>query len=97
MKFLTTNEAADKLGVTRLTIYRRIDKGELTATKFGRDWMVVEDDRFKAYEKGKITSGRPRKKGPRCENCGRPLHKVKREGKHYYQCKRCRDLVPVEM
>lgn len=41
--FLTTQQAADKYGVTRRAIQKWIDHGKLPAVKFGRDYMIPAD------------------------------------------------------
>jgi len=47
-KFLTVNEVADILRVSKLTIWRYIDAGVLPAYKVGRDWRIeqTELDKF---------------------------------------------------
>ncbi len=44
IEWLTTQEAADQIGVTRRQIQAMIDSGRLRAEKKGRDWMVSRDD-----------------------------------------------------
>jgi len=43
-KWLSTKEAAERLGVTSRTVYRFIDEGGLVAYKFGRVIRVKEAD-----------------------------------------------------
>ncbi len=43
-KFLTVNEVADILRVSKLTIWRYIEAGKLPAYKVGRDWRVDESE-----------------------------------------------------
>jgi len=43
-KWLSTKEAAERLGVTSRTVYRFIDEGDLPAYKFGRVIRVKEID-----------------------------------------------------
>ena len=59
-KLLTTSEAARLLGVTAIRVRALCEKGELPATKFGRDWQIKERDvtRFSPRP-----VGRPRKEG----------------------------------
>jgi excisionase family DNA binding protein len=58
MDFLTTNEAANKLGVKVRMVQLLIQTGRLPATKFGRDYMIKEAD-LKLVENRKV--GRPKK------------------------------------
>ena len=58
MDFLTTLEAAEKLGVTRRRVLALILAGRLPAQKFGRDYMIKEKD-LKLVENRKV--GRPKK------------------------------------
>ena len=37
---LTTNQAAEKLGVSRRRVIALIAAGRLPAEKYGRDWMI---------------------------------------------------------
>ena len=48
MNNLTTQEAADILGVTVRTVRRAIKRGQLKATKRGRDWFI-EAESLKNY------------------------------------------------
>lgn len=57
---LDTNEAAERLGVTRRQITTLIQQGKLRATKMGRDWFIDEDDLESVKERP--GRGRPRKK-----------------------------------
>lgn len=41
-KFLTPEEAATLLNVTRRTIYRRLESGKLSGQKFGPAWLIPE-------------------------------------------------------
>ena len=58
MEYLTTKEAAEKLGVKIRMVQVLIQSGRLPATKFGRDYMIREQD-LKLVEDRKV--GRPRK------------------------------------
>jgi excisionase family DNA binding protein len=58
MEFLTTQQAADKLGVHRSRIHALIQAGRLPAEKFGNVYMIKEDD-LKLVAERKI--GRPLK------------------------------------
>jgi excisionase family DNA binding protein len=40
MEFLTTKEAAEKLGITPRRVVALVTAGRLPASKFGRDYMI---------------------------------------------------------
>jgi excisionase family DNA binding protein len=44
MEFLTTKEAAEKLGITPRRVVALVTAGRLPASKFGRDYMIKEAD-----------------------------------------------------
>lgn len=52
-EFYLTEEVAETLRVSTMTIYRAIKAGRLTAYKFGKDWRIRKDDleRFLAAHK----------------------------------------------
>jgi excisionase family DNA binding protein len=56
---MTTNDAAERLNCSRFTVIKAIKQDRLSAQKMGRDWIVIEDDKFKNFELGK--PGRPAK------------------------------------
>jgi excisionase family DNA binding protein len=58
MEFLTTKQAAEKLGITPRRVQALIEAGKLPATKFGRDYSIKEKD-LKLVEDRKV--GRPKK------------------------------------
>jgi excisionase family DNA binding protein len=58
MEFLTTKQAAEKLGITPRRVQALIEVGKLPAQKFGRDYMIKEKD-LKLVEDRKV--GRPKK------------------------------------
>ena len=58
MELLTTQDAADRLGVHRSRIHALIQAGRLPAQKFGSVYMIKEED-LKLVEDRKV--GRPRK------------------------------------
>jgi excisionase family DNA binding protein len=58
MNLLTTQEAADRLGVTRRRIQELIQLDRLPARKIGRDYVIRESD-LKLVEERK--PGRPRR------------------------------------
>jgi excisionase family DNA binding protein len=57
-KLLTTQEAAERLGVTAIRVRQLITEGRLPAEKFGRDYMIIEQN-LKRVEDRK--PGRPPK------------------------------------
>jgi excisionase family DNA binding protein len=58
MDFLTTKQAAEKLGITLGRVQALIETGRLPATKYGRDYMIREKD-LKLVEDRKVD--RPKK------------------------------------
>jgi excisionase family DNA binding protein len=58
MDFLTTKQAAEKLGITPRRVQALITDGKLPAQKFGRDYFIREKD-LKLVENRKV--GRPKK------------------------------------
>ena len=58
MDFLTTKQAAERLGITPRRVQALIEAGRLPAQKFGRDYMINEKD-LKLVKDRKV--GRPRK------------------------------------
>lgn len=43
-KYLTVKELADILGTTRVTVFRKIKKGEIPAEKIGRNFIIFKKD-----------------------------------------------------
>jgi excisionase family DNA binding protein len=58
MDFLTTKEAAERLGITPRRVQALVTSGRLPAQKIGRDYLIKEKD-LKLVENRKV--GRPRK------------------------------------
>ena len=58
MDYLTTKQAAERLGITPRRVQALIEAERLPAQKFGRDYMIKEKD-LKLVEDRKV--GRPRK------------------------------------
>ncbi len=56
-QWLSTREAAERLGVTLRSLYRFIDEGDLTAYKFGRVIRLKEDDVDRYIEACRIVPG----------------------------------------
>ena len=68
-RWLSTKEAAGRLGVTLRSLYRFIDEGGLVAYKFGRVIRLKEDDVDAFIDSSRIRPGRlehlyPEVKGP---------------------------------
>jgi excisionase family DNA binding protein len=57
MRWLSTKEASEYLGVNLRTLYRFIDEGGLPAYKFGRVIRLMEDDLERFVEQARITPG----------------------------------------
>jgi len=43
LKLLTLNQVMEITGLSRITLFRQIKKGELPAKKFGKQWFVKEE------------------------------------------------------
>ncbi len=56
-EWLSTKEAAARLGITLRSLYRFIDGGELAAYKFGRVIRLKEDDIDRYIEECRIAPG----------------------------------------
>jgi len=57
IRWLSTKESSERLGVTLRTLYRFIDEGQLAAYKFGRVIRLKESDVEKFIEASRITPG----------------------------------------
>ena len=68
MKLLTTNEAAEKVGISSRRIVALIQAKKLPAEKMGRDYFIKERD-LKLIENSK--AGRPSKQKSNDKNTGR--------------------------
>jgi excisionase family DNA binding protein len=44
VRFVTVNEVAEALRVSRMTVYRLIKQGELPALRVGRGYRIREED-----------------------------------------------------
>ncbi len=55
--WLSTAEAARRLGITSRTLYRLIDEGRLPAYKFGRVIRLQEDDVGAFIEASRVEPG----------------------------------------
>ena len=82
IRWMSTKEAAEHLGVTLRSLYRFIDEGGLAAFKFGRVIRLKADDVDAFIENCRIAAGQPRaplsrseglerRAGPRREPCRR--------------------------
>ena len=57
IRWLSTKDAAEQLGVTLRSLYRFIDEGDLVAYKFGRVIRIQEPDVEKFIEASRIAPG----------------------------------------
>ncbi len=54
-EFLTTSQAAKILGISRIAVFKKIRKGEISAQKIGRNYIIAREDISPAL-KDKITA-----------------------------------------
>ena len=57
IEWLSTGDAADRLGINTRTLYRFIDTGEIPAYKFGRVFRVKAEDVDAFIEKSRVEPG----------------------------------------
>jgi len=57
IRWLSTKEASERLGVTLRSLYRFIDEGDLVAYKFGRVIRVQEADVERFIDASRISPG----------------------------------------
>ena len=57
IRWMSTREASERLGVTLRTLYRFIDEGQLAAYKFGRVIRIKESDVEGFIEGARIAPG----------------------------------------
>ncbi|MGO8873958.1 MAG: helix-turn-helix domain-containing protein [Acidimicrobiales bacterium] len=57
IRWLSTKEASERLGVTLRSLYRFIDEGDLVAYKFGRVIRIQEADVERFIEASRIAPG----------------------------------------
>ena len=57
IRWMSTREASERLGVTLRTLYRFIDEGQLAAYKFGRVIRIKEGDVESFIEEARIAPG----------------------------------------
>ena len=57
IRWMSTREASERLGVTLRTLYRFIDEGQLAAYKFGRVIRIKEGDVESFIESARIAPG----------------------------------------
>lgn len=53
MDWLTLTEVAEKLGIHRRTVQRLVERGEIKAFQFGRQWRVMPADLEEYMENAK--------------------------------------------
>jgi excisionase family DNA binding protein len=71
IRWMSTREASERLGVTLRTLYRFIDEGQLAAYKFGRVIRIKEADVDAFIESARIPPRHPRAPVPRAQAPGR--------------------------
>jgi len=59
-EFFTTSELADKLKMNVQVITRKVQAGEITAYKIGKDWRIPEQSVFDWLEQRSNKNGRPK-------------------------------------
>ncbi len=57
IRWMSTSEVSDYLGVNTRTLYRLIDEGDLPAYKFGRVIRLQESDVLAFVERARIAPG----------------------------------------
>ena len=57
-KFYTTKEAGEVLGIQAGSVLTNIDRGNLPAQKFGKQWMISEADLMR-FKNNRPRQGRP--------------------------------------
>ena len=57
IKWLSTKEASERLGITLRSLYRFIDEGDLVAYKFGRVIRIQEADVDRFIQASRISPG----------------------------------------
>ena len=65
MEYLTTQQAAERLGLSLRQVQTLIKKGDLLAKKFGHAWQIKRKD-VEDFERRPV--GRPRKKTDHDDN-----------------------------
>lgn len=60
-KYLTTEEAAERLGVSASRIRQLISEERIKTSKFGRDHLIQDDEVEYFAKKGRKKRGRPAK------------------------------------
>lgn len=58
MGYLTTAEAADRLKLQQITVRKHIQRGNIKAERYGRDWLISEAS-LKAFQVNRRSKGRP--------------------------------------
>lgn len=79
-QYLTIEEAARWLGVAPVTVWRRIQKGQLPARRVGRIY-VLDAARLRSVPRGTLRPGRPR----RPDRPDRPDRKHRRRSRPHQQ------------
>lgn len=56
---LTTEQAAARLGIKAVTVLKHIKRGNIKATKDGRDWLI-EPAELERFTQERRSGGRPK-------------------------------------
>jgi excisionase family DNA binding protein len=56
--FISTTEAAEILGISRIAVFNKIKSGEIKAIKVGRNYIIARDEITKIPKKGELTDKR---------------------------------------
>jgi excisionase family DNA binding protein len=59
--YMTVQQAAAVLGLTRRGILWRLEHGIMAGEKFGRDWMIAVEEVEHWKVRGRLPVGRPKK------------------------------------
>ncbi len=52
VEYLSVQEVASKLGISRIAVFKRIQKGQLPAQKIGRAYVIAADDVAQLHDGG---------------------------------------------
>ena len=80
IRWMSTKEAAEHLGVTLRSLYRFIDEGDLVAYKFGRVIRIQEKDVVEFIEGSRISPGSLEHLYPEVKGNGRTRSVNERSG-----------------
>ncbi len=52
-QYISTTEAADILGISRIAVFKKIKKGEIKAKKIGRNFAIAKEE-IVSYQKERL-------------------------------------------